>query len=136
MNDLLEANPKGSLEVRELKRLIGNCNGGNFNTPELRAVRKRHRIQEWGKDMQLGSWKLVLDTHGPNVAYEALRQGTLPYVPHILLLPGHGLKFPESHEFLMARQFWGERWKTEIEYPDDDPIETQHGIDEFLRKRE
>ena len=31
-------------------------------------------------------------------------------------------------------RFWGERWNIEIEYPDDDPVETQHGIDDFLAK--
>ena len=134
LDDLVNHHPQGSPVIREYKKAIGECKKGQFDTPFLIAIKKRIKIKQWGKETELGSWKQVVDRHGPAVAFAALRQGTLPYVPHSLLLPGHGLKFPESHEFLMARRFWGETWKTEIEYPDDDPIETQHGIDEFLRK--
>ena len=38
--DLVAAYPKGSSQIREFKRLIGNCHRGNFDTLELRAVKK------------------------------------------------------------------------------------------------
>ena len=81
MKDLTEKYPKGNPVIAEMKRLIGECKQGNFDTPGLAAVRKRIRIKEWGKTAELGSWKQVLDRLGQNVAYAALRQGTLPYVP-------------------------------------------------------
>ena len=97
--------PQGSLVLKEFKKLIGDCERGNFDTPELRAVKKDH-VKEWGTEAELGSWKTVLDRRGQNVAYAAPRQGALPYVPHSLLLPGHGVKWLESHEFILSKQFW------------------------------
>ena len=99
--DIRKKLPKGSDEVMKLKKMIGECKGGNFNTPALNEIKQQLLIKQWGKNNELGSWKEVLDRHGPAVAYAALRQGTLPYVPHSLLLPGHGVKWPESHGFLM-----------------------------------
>ena len=32
----------------------------------------------------------------------------------------------------MTKRFWRESWKAEIQYPDDDPDETQRGIEAFL----
>ena len=82
---------------------------------------------------ELGSWKQVLDRHGQNVAYAALRQGTLPYVPHSLLLPGHGVKWPESHEFILSRQFWNEHWRSEITFEtDEENAATQNEIHKWL----
>ena len=51
--DLKALYPKGSPERKEFKKLIGACSLGNFDTPEIRAVRKRikTRTKEWGKDM-------------------------------------------------------------------------------------
>ena len=102
MKDIIEKHPQGSPIITEMKRLLGECRNGNFDTPSLNAVKKRIRIKEWGNQAELGSWKQVLDRLGPNVAYAALRQGTLPYVPHSFLLPGHGVKWPESHEFVLT----------------------------------
>ena len=88
--DLVDRHKKGSPVIQEFKRMIGQCRGGNFNTPELSALKKRILIKEWGKTSELGSWKQVLDRHGQNVAYAALRQGTLPYVPTVCCYPGTG----------------------------------------------
>ena len=94
-------------------------------------------MKEWGKDSELGSWKTVLDRHGPNVAYAALRQGTLPYVPHSLLLPGHGVKWPESHEFIMQRKFWRQNWRETIDFEtDEEQAATQKEINGWLKKHE
>ena len=134
LNDLIKAHPKGSQVIRDFKKLIGECHRGNFDTPSLRAVRKRILIKEWGKSAELGSWKQVLDRHGQNVACAALRQGTLPYVPHTLLLPGHGVKWPESHEFLMERKFWNQHWREEVRFEsDDDNAVTKAEINQWLR---
>ena len=94
-------------------------------------------VKEWGKDTELGSWKMVVDKHGPNVAYEALRQGTLPYVPHSLLLPGHRVKWPESHEFLMERKFWKETWRDEITFEAaDERADTDSQVAKWLKENQ
>lgn len=130
--DLVEHHKKGSPVIIEYKKAIGECKRGNFNTPFFNAVKKRILTKQWGREAELGSWKQVLDRVGHNVAYAALRQGTLPYVPHSLLLPGHGVKWPESHEFVLTRKFWKETWQSEVEFRDDDPEITQKAIKEFL----
>ena len=81
MQDLIDKHVKGHRCITEFKRLIGECKKGDFDTPALRAVKKRIKIKEWGRQAELSSWKQVLEKLGPNVAYAALRQGTLPYVP-------------------------------------------------------
>ena len=103
MQDLVDKHVKGHRCITEFKRLIGECKKGDFDTPALKAVKKRIEIKEWGKHAELSSWKQVLEKLGNVVAYTALRQGTLPYVPHSLLLPGHGVKWPDSHEFLLEK---------------------------------
>ena len=104
LGELIKAYPKGAPAIIEFKKLIGECNGGQFNTKDLLAIKKRIKLKEWGKTAELSSWQQVLDRHGQNVAYAALRQGTLPYVPHSMLKPGHGLKWPESHEFVLTKR--------------------------------
>ena len=89
-DDLIEAHTKGSPIILELKRAIGECKGGKFDTPVLLAIKKRIRIKEWGKTAELGSWKMVLDRLGPVVAYAALRQGTLPYPRIVCFYLGTG----------------------------------------------
>ena len=123
--DLVEHHKKGSPVIMEYKKAIGECKGGKFDTPFLLAVKKRILTKRWGQEAELGSWKQVLDRVGHNVAYAALRQGTLPYVPHSLLLPGHGVKWPESHEFVLTNRFWRVSWQSEVEFSDDDPAITQ-----------
>ena len=103
MQDLKEKYANGHRFLTEFKRLLGECRKGDFDTPALRAVKKRIKIKEWGKQTELATWKQVLDRLGENVAYAALRQGRLPYVPHSLLLPGHGVKWPDSHEFVLEK---------------------------------
>ena len=115
------------------KQIINSCLRGNFNTPQLNAIKRTVFAKEWGSEAELGSWKKVLDTHGPNVAYAALRQGTLPYIPHTLLRDGHGVKWPESHEFIMKRQFWRETWREEFRLESDtDHAHTKKEIDAWL----
>ena len=90
-----------------------------------------------GHDMELGSWKQVLDRHGKNVAYAALKQGNLPYVPHSLLSAGHGVPWPESHEFVLTRKWWKATWRVEVHYRGKETADTadeQAMILEWLNK--
>ena len=91
-------------------------------------------MKECGKETELRSCKQVLDRLGPEVAHAALRLGTLPYVPHSLLLPGHGMTFPGSHEFVLTKRFWHDGWKDEVQFPmdDEDPAATEEAIAIFL----
>ena len=98
-----------------LQKMISMCKGGSFDTPEIHALKKIFE-KTHGHDVELGSWKQVVDRHGPAVAFAALRQGTLPYIPHTLLRPGHGVAWPESHEFILTRRWWKESWRNEITY--------------------
>ena len=43
LDDLLANNPKGSQIIMKFKRMLGAAKGGNFNTPELQAVKKELR---------------------------------------------------------------------------------------------
>lgn len=75
----------------------------------------------------------MVDRHGANVAYAALRQGTLPYVPHSLLLPGHGVKWAESHEFVLERRFWNSTWREELNFEtSDETMATDAQIQKFV----
>ena len=106
-----------------------------MENPFLAAMKKKIKVQEIGSETELGSWKMVLDRHGPNVAFEALRQGTLAYVPHNLLREGHRVKWPESHEFVMDRRFWKTNWRDEISFEtDDEHAETQSAIEEWMKQ--
>ena len=109
--DLIAAHPKGSNIILEFKKAIGECSRGELDTPAVKDIRRRIAAKEFGKKEELVSWKAVVDLHGEAVAYAALRQGTIPYVPHTLLLPGHGVKWPESHEFVISRRYWSQTWK-------------------------
>ena len=94
-------------EMMEFKRLIGSARMGNFKVvPELRVIQRNTKLKNWGQNVKLGSWKEVLDKHGEDVAYAALRQGTLAHVPHTLLKEGHGVRWPESHQFIMEESWW------------------------------
>ena len=133
----LEEMPRNHPEVVEFKDLIGNCKAGNFNTPDVNALKRKIFIKEHGTDSELGSWKQVLERHGPAVAYAALRQGNLPYIPHTLLNEGHGVPWPDSHEFLMTRKWWKESWRTEITFgvqSEADAAKTERGIQEWLKR--
>ena len=136
LHDLIEHHKKGSPVILEYKKAIGDAKGGKVDTPFLNAVKKRILVKKWGQETELGSWKQVLGRLGNNVAYAALRQGTLPYVPHSLLLPNHGVKWPESHEFVLTKKYWHEHWKQEVAFDDEDPAATQQAIDEFLSNPE
>ena len=57
-------------------------------------------------------------------------------MPHSLLLPGHGVPWPESHEFVLTKKYWHEHWKQEVAFDDEDPVATQQAIDEFLASPE
>ena len=135
LQDLTDKHAKGHRCIAEFKRLIAECKKGDFDTPALRAVKKRIKIKEWGKQTELATWKQVLDRLGENVAYAALRQGTLPYVPHSLLLPGHGVKWPDSHEFVLEK-YWHENWREEVVWQtdDEDPTAVQVAVDDWLSK--
>ena len=131
--DLMAAHPSGSAPIVEFKKAISECKRGNFDTPAVKSIKRRIRTKEWGKKEELASWKQVVDKHGSNVAYAALRQGTLPYVPHTLLLPGHGVKWPESHEFIMSRTYWTSSWKDELAIvADDEDMPSDETIDKFI----
>ena len=56
-------------------------------------------------DPGLGRWKQALDKHGPQVAYAAVIQAILPYVPHTLFVAGHGVKCPESHQLVLEDKY-------------------------------
>ena len=91
-------------------------------------------ITEWGAKTRLVSWKGVIDEHGANVAYTALKQGTLPYVPHTLLLPGHDVPWPESHQFVMESKLWTQTWREEINFETDEEWHhTQKDMANWLR---
>ena len=77
-------------------------------------------MSECRKSNNLGSWKQVVDRVGEAVAYAALRQGTLPHIPHSWLKPGHGVKWPDSHEFLIQNTEWNTRWRDEFEVEVDE----------------
>ena len=101
------------------------------------AIKKKIKLKEWGKSAELCSWQQVLDRHGQNVAYAALRQGTLPYVPHSLLLAGHNVKWPERLEFLMEKRYWNDSWREEINFEsDEDHAKTKEAITQWLRENE
>ena len=136
LDDLTKKHPRGHPEIWKFKKLIGDCRHGKFDTPELNEIRRKIQVKNWGKNNELGSWKAVLDRHGENVAYAALRQGTLPYVPHSLLRPGHGVKWPESHEFILERRYWKTSWREEVNFETpDERTATAAEIDDFLAKR-
>ena len=116
--------PANSEEVFHFKKIISECKGGNFKTHEIHVFKKRLFEQAHGNDLELGSWKQVVDRHGSNVAYAALKQGNLPYIPHTLLSPGHGVAWPESHEFILTRKFWKVTWRTEIHYRGSEKADT------------
>jgi len=115
------------------KRLISTCKGGNFDTPELRLVKRHQQLTEWGTNKELGSWSTVLDKNGP-VAYAALQAGTLPHVPRSLF-PGGVLHrtWPDSHDFVVSRELWTKSWRKEIAFlTEADTSETNRQINEWF----
>ena len=122
---LCEDYPKLKNPARaSFKQLISTRKGGNFDTPELRLVKRHQQIKDWG------SWETVLDTNGPPVSYAALQAGTLPHVPRSLF-PGGVLHrpWPDSHEFVVSRELWKESWRKEITFlTEADTSETNRQI--------
>ena len=83
----------------------------------------------------LGSWKDVVDKYGEAVAKASLRQGTLPHVPHPFLLPGHGLQWPDSHQFIMEDEWWTLSWREKLSFESAGEQEaTQAQIEQWLRE--
>ena len=121
----------GSDTPFQFRKAVSECKRGDFNTPTIDAIRQKIAAKEWGKTQELASWRQVIQRHGATVSYEALRLGTLPYVPHSLLVPSHTVKWPESHEFLMERKYWKQRWRDEISFETDSEQKvTNTAIDE------
>ena len=121
--------------LKTLRSEIAKCKHGVFDTPYLRQVKKKCKLKEWGKTRRLGSWKEVCNIHGENVAIAALKQGNLPYCPHTLLLPGHNLKWPDSHQFILSETYWRDSWEKEVGVEaDGEDKDTQHEIDAFCDK--
>ena len=89
--------------------------------------------KDWGETKDLGTWKTGLERHGPLVAYAALQAGTLPYVPRGPLSDGHGLAWPDSHEFVVSRKFWKNTWRNELTFLSEaETSETERQINEWL----
>jgi len=124
-----------SPEMQAIKIAISECEHGDFNTPYLNKFKKKCKLKEWGKTRRLGSWKEVCDLHGENVALAALKQGTLPYCPHPLLKPNHGVKWPDSHQFVLTETAWRDSWNTE-DGVEADAEYTQNEIDELFAAHE
>ena len=84
----------------------------------------------------LVSWDEVVKKYGECSAYTALSQGTLPYVPHTLLMPGHQVQWPNSHQFVLSRQFWTATWKDELDFlvGREDEMPSHETINRFLRE--
>ena len=115
--DLVALHGRSDPEVDKFKKLISLTRNGRFDTSkELLAIRKNIKVREWGKNVKLGSWKEVVDKHGEAVAYAALRQGTLAHVPHTLLRENHGVKWPNSHQFIMEDSWWTASWREEVNF--------------------
>ena len=81
-DELLDVYGRGNPELMNFKKLVGSAKKGMFEViPQLRVIHKQTKIKNWGKNVRLGSWKEVVDKHGEDVDYTALRQGTLAHVP-------------------------------------------------------
>ena len=92
-------------------------------------------MDSWGKDKKLGSWKQLCDKHGKEVAYAALKQGTIPHVPHTVLKPGHGVQWPENRQFVMEETYWKQHWRDTITWETDDdefPADLEAQISKFI----
>ena len=125
--------PPTEAEWKEISR----TRHGRFDSQELRALKKKMQIKEWGKNVKLGSWKEVVDKHGEKVAYTALRQGTLAHVPHTVLKEGHGVQWPDSHQFIMEESWWKASWREEVNFESNTEREiTQSRIQEWLAEND
>ena len=120
--------------MNEFKALICRSKG-NWNDPTMTELRSQIKRKEMLKSCELGSWKQVLDRYGWAVSCAALRQGTLPYVPHSLLKPGHGVAWPEDHEFIRTKSMWTTVWRTEVGQTATGPKST-HDIEAFLAQHD
>ena len=117
--------------------MVGQCRSGRFDTPDLNAIKMNIQIKERGKGTMLGSWKDVVDKYGEAVAKASLRQGTLPHVPHPFLLPGHGVQWPDSHQFIMEESWWILSWREKLNFESAGEQEaTQAQIDLWLRAKD
>ena len=108
---------------------------GNFDTAFFTQLKKKAKLESWGKDKKLGSWKQLCDKHGKDVAYAPLKQGTIPHVPHTMLKPGHGVQWPEDRQFVMEETFWKQQWRDTITWETDDdefPADLDAQISKFI----
>ena len=119
----------------EFKQKVGECSRGKFDDPYFTQLKKRIKIDSWGKDKQLGSWKQLCDKHGKEVAYRALKQVMIPHVPNTMLMPGHGVQWPENRQFVMEERFWMPHWRDTITWETDDyefPADLEAQISKFI----
>ena len=132
----LQKGHRGCHEVADFKRIIAEAGVGKFDTPEILALKKRLKIKQWNEQKMLVSWDEVVKKYGECSAYTALSQGTLPYVPHTLLMPGHQVQWPNSHQFVLSRQFWTATWKDELDFlvGREDEMPSHETINRFLRE--
>ena len=113
--DLLKTVPKDSEAINEFKKAVAENPEGQFDNPKLMAIKKLITIKECLQPENLASWTEVVNKYGP-VAHTAMREGILPYVPNRLLHPGHRVKWPESHEFVINQRWWSSTWKDTLSY--------------------
>ena len=107
--------------VQKFREGVAQCPQGSYDKSEyIKSIRKKIKLTEYRNNNQLGSWKQVVDRVGETVAYAAIRQGTLPHLPHSWLRPGHGVKWPDSHEFVIQSTEWSTSWRDEIEVDVDE----------------
>ena len=134
--DLLKQSPVNREAIIEFKIAIGECKLGKFDTPKIKAIKRRIHTEEWKATGQLTSWEELTTKHGEAVAYAALRYGRLPYVPHTSLLPGRSVQWPWSHQFVKSQMLWSSTWKETFGFncADCEDMPSQETIDEFLRR--
>ena len=46
------------------KEKVGECKMGKFDTTFFTQLKKKAKLERWGKDKKLGSWKQLCDKHG------------------------------------------------------------------------
>ena len=57
--------------------------------------------------------------------------------PHTLLKEGHGVKWPDSHQFIMEKSWWTASWREEVNFESTAEREaTEAHIQQWLRENE